>query len=45
MLPLHSQNTAAVEVITGQAVPTKIAAGDVFDKQAGGVFAEFVGSN
>ena len=45
MLPLHSQNTAAVEVITGQAVPTKKATGDVFDKQAGGLFAEFVSSN
>lgn len=42
MLPLHSQNTAAVKIITGQAVPTKIAAGGVFGKQAGGVFAEFV---
>lgn len=42
MLPLHSQDTAAVKIINGQAVPTKIAAGDVFDKQASGGFAEFI---
>lgn len=43
MLPLHSQDTAAVKIISGQAVPAKLAAGDVFGKQAGGVFAEFLG--
>jgi hypothetical protein len=42
MLPLHSQNTAAVKIISGQVVPTKIAVGGVFGKQASGVFAEFV---
>jgi hypothetical protein len=42
MLPLHSQNTAAVKIISGQAVPAKIATGDVFGKQAGGLFAEFI---
>lgn len=36
MLPLHSQNTAAVKIISGQAVPVKLATGDVFGKQAGG---------
>jgi hypothetical protein len=44
MLPLHSQNTAAVKIISGQAVPPKKAGGDVFGKQAGGVFAEFIGN-
>lgn len=44
MLPLHSQNTAAVKIINGQAIPTKIAAGDVFGKQASGVIAEFIRS-
>lgn len=44
MLPLHSQNTAAVKIISGQAVPIRKATGDVFGKQAGGVFAEFVGN-
>lgn len=44
MLPLHSQNTAAVKIISGQAVPIKRAMGDVFGKQAGGLFAEFVGN-
>lgn len=43
MLPLHSQNTAAIKIIIGQAVPPRIAGGDVFDKQAGvGGVAEFV---
>lgn len=36
MLPLHSQNTAAIKLIIGQAVPTRKAVGDVFGKQAGG---------
>jgi hypothetical protein len=42
MLPLHSQDTAAIKIIIGQAIPTKLAAGDVFDKQAGGLIAEFI---
>jgi hypothetical protein len=42
MLPLHSQDTAAVKIINGQALPTRLAVGDVFGKQAGGVFAEFI---
>lgn len=45
-LPLHGQNTAAVEpVVTGQAGPpilSLIAGGDVFGKQARLVFAEFL---
>jgi hypothetical protein len=42
MLPLHSQYTAAVKLIIGQALPNKLAVGDVFVKQASGVFAEFI---
>jgi len=42
MLPLHSQNTAAVKIISGQAVPIILAIGDVFVKQAGINFAEFI---
>jgi hypothetical protein len=34
MLPLHGQDTAAVENITGQDRPVIFTAGDVFDKQA-----------
>lgn len=45
-LPLHGQNTAAVElVVTGQAGPlilNYVAGGDVFGKQARLVFAEFL---
>lgn len=45
-LPLHGQNTAAVEpVVTGQAGPpilNLVAGGDVFGKQARLVFAEFL---
>lgn len=45
-LPLHGQNTAAVElVVTGQAGPPIlgcVAGGDVFGKQARLVFAEFL---
>lgn len=45
-LPLHGQNTAAVEpVVTGQAGPpilSLVAGGDVFGKQARLVFAEFL---
>lgn len=45
-LPLHGQNTAAVElVVTGQAGPPilgYVAGGDVFGKQARLVFAEFL---
>lgn len=37
VLPLHGQNTAAVELFTGQAVPLicRGSRGDVFGKQAG----------
>lgn len=45
-LPLHGQNTAAVElVVTGQAGPPIlgcVAGGDVFGKQARLAFAEFL---
>lgn len=45
-LPLHGQNTAAVElVVTGQAGPPilgYVAGGDVFGKQARLAFAEFL---
>jgi hypothetical protein len=41
MLPLHSQDTAAIKIFIGQALPTTLAVGDVFDKQAGGQIAEF----
>ncbi len=45
MLPLHGQDTAAVEVYThwaGVASNICYARGDVFGKQAGFVFAEFL---
>jgi hypothetical protein len=42
MLPLHSQYTAAIKRIIGQALPNKFALGDVFGKQASGMFAEFI---
>lgn len=44
-LPLHGQDTAAVElVVTGQAGPSihVLAEGDVFGKQARFMFAEFL---
>lgn len=45
-LPLHGQNTAAVElIVTGQAGPPIlgfVAGGDVFGKQARLEFAEFL---
>lgn len=34
MLPLHGQDTAAVEILTGQDGPTMYSVGDVFVKQA-----------
>lgn len=45
MLPLHGQDTAAVELVchwAGSASNTSYARGDVFGKQAGFVFAEFL---
>lgn len=44
MLPLHGQGTAAVELgVTGQDVPVILwATGNVFVKQSGLVFAEFL---
>lgn len=44
MLPLHGQNTAAVKLVSlaGIASNTSNARGDVFGKQAGFVFAEFL---
>lgn len=43
MLPLHSQNTAAVKIITEQALPIKyITIGDVFVKQVNIKIAKFL---
>lgn len=45
MLPLHGQDTAAVKVLThwaGVASNSCYARGDVFGKQAGFMFAEFL---
>ena len=41
MLPLHGQNTAAIDYRIEQAVPI-ILIGDVFGKQADKCFAEFL---
>ena len=42
MLPQYGQDTAAVEIPTGQALPFMMANGDAFDKQAELIFAEFL---
>lgn len=41
MLPLHGQNTAAIDYCIEQALPI-ISIGDVFGKQADKGFAEFL---
>jgi hypothetical protein len=41
MLPLHGQNTAAIDYRIEQALPV-ILTGDVFGKQADKYFAEFL---
>jgi hypothetical protein len=42
MLPLHGQNTAALQKISGQAIPQKNTREVVFDKQADIKIAEFL---
>lgn len=43
MLPLHGQDTAAVKIFHWAGLTSyKSSRGDVFDKQAGPLFAEFI---